>query len=62
MTKDRDYYQETIGRIEPDIAAIDASTFHASAAISLFRIANAIEKFVAIIEQENSTFEDSNKD
>lgn len=42
MTKDA--YRETIDRIEPDVAAIDASAFYASAAISLKRIADALEK------------------
>lgn len=36
-------YAETVDRLEPDIAPIDASAFYASAAISLRRIADALE-------------------
>lgn len=39
-----DVYIETIKRLEPDIAMIDASAFYASAAISLKRIADILEK------------------
>lgn len=38
-----DPYLDTLSRLEPDIATIDASAFYASAAISLKRIADAIE-------------------
>jgi hypothetical protein len=38
-----DAYLETVNRLEPDIAFIDASAFYASAAISLKRIADALE-------------------
>jgi hypothetical protein len=41
----RDYYSETIERIEPDISMIDDGAFNASAAISLKRIADALEEF-----------------
>lgn len=44
---ERDYYKETIDRIEPEIAAIDARVFYASAAISLKRIADHLEKSAA---------------
>ena len=45
MIDRRDYYGETLDRIEPDIAMIDAGTYYASAAISLHRIANYIGFF-----------------
>lgn len=32
---EKNVYQETIARLEPEIAAIDAGAFYASAAISL---------------------------
>lgn len=39
----RDAYLDTVARLEPDIHMIDASAFYASAAISLKRIADALE-------------------
>jgi hypothetical protein len=39
-----DAYMGTINRLEPDIAMIDASAFYASAAISLKRIADAMQR------------------
>lgn len=39
----RNVYLETIDRLEPDVAMIDAGAFYASAAISLKRIADALE-------------------
>ncbi len=39
-------YMATVRRLEPDITAIDASAFYASAAISLKRIADALD-FIA---------------
>lgn len=39
-----DAYLDTISRIEPDVAMIDASAFYASAAISLKRSADAAER------------------
>lgn len=39
-----DDYLNTIARLEPDITPIDASAYYASAAISLKRIADALEK------------------
>lgn len=36
-------YLKTIERLEPDITPIDASAFYASVAISLKRIADAVE-------------------
>lgn len=38
-----DAYEATIDRLEPNIVPIDGSTFYASAAISLKRIADALE-------------------
>lgn len=40
----RNYYDETIDRIEPDIAMIDPGAFYASAAISLKRIADHLDR------------------
>lgn len=37
-------YLETVARLEPDITPIDAAAFYASAAVSLKRIADALEK------------------
>lgn len=42
-TNPGDAYGFTIDSIEPDIASIDAGAFYASAAISLKRIADALE-------------------
>lgn len=42
--KDGNAYLETLDRMEKDIAAIDASAGWASIAISLKRIADALEK------------------
>ena len=42
--KSLEAYMETIIRIERDVAMIDAGAFYASAAISLRRIADALEK------------------
>lgn len=39
-------YMDTIDRLEPDIAAIDDSAGWASIAISLKRIADALDRFV----------------
>ena len=39
----KNVYLETIDRMESEIAAVDASAFYASAAISLKRIADALE-------------------
>lgn len=44
MADDKNYYQETLARMEPDIANIDASAAYASIAISLKRIADALEE------------------
>lgn len=41
-----DVYLATIESLEPDIGMIDASAFYASAAISLKRIADALESRV----------------
>lgn len=43
-------YLATVARLEPEIHPIDASAFYASAAISLRRIADALEA-VAIQQQ-----------
>lgn len=40
-----DDYLATINRLEPDIAFIDASAFYASAAISLKRIADNLDRY-----------------
>lgn len=40
---ERDYYSETVARIEPDIAMIDPGAYYASAAISLKRIADFLD-------------------
>lgn len=42
-----DLFSAMIESIEPDLHAIDASTFYASAAISLKRIADAAEEIAA---------------
>jgi hypothetical protein len=39
-----DFYLATVSRLEPDITAIDQCYFNASAAISLKRIADSLEK------------------
>ncbi len=39
-----DTYLNTISRLEPEIAMIDPGAFNASAAISLKRIADSLEK------------------
>lgn len=44
MPEGRNYYLETIARLEPDIAHIDLSAASASIAISLRRIADAMEQ------------------
>ena len=41
----RDYYGETIDRIEPNIAAIDLTAAAASISISLRRLADTMEWF-----------------
>jgi hypothetical protein len=41
---ERNYYLDTIDRMEPDIAAIDATAGWASIAISLKRIADALDR------------------
>lgn len=43
----QDDYQNTVNRMEPDIVFIDAAGFYASAAISLKRIADALEVIAA---------------
>ena len=39
---DRNYYQETLARMEPEIAAVDLTAAAASIAISLQRIADGL--------------------
>jgi hypothetical protein len=39
-------YLATIDRLEPNLHVIDASTYYASAAISLKRIADSLEQIV----------------
>jgi hypothetical protein len=57
MTDDRNYYLETLGRIEPEIAQIDSDTFHASAAISLKRIADSTEQIAKVMEKMNQVLD-----
>ncbi len=54
MGKSIDTYLETIERLEPEIAVIDTGAFNASAAISLKRIADAMEFFVKLAKEEQS--------
>ncbi len=44
MKREVDAYLATIDRLEPNIAAIDASAAYASIAISLKRIADTLER------------------
>lgn len=44
MKRDVEGYTNTLDRMEPDIHHIDASAFYASAAISLKRIADVLER------------------
>jgi hypothetical protein len=46
-----DAYQNTVSRLEPEIAPIDASAFYASAAISLKRLADAAERMATAYEK-----------
>lgn len=46
-----DAYLHTIGRLEPEIAMIDASTFYASAAISLKRMADLLVEEVLVAKR-----------
>lgn len=50
MKEDPYVYQETIERLEPDIAMIDDGSFNASAAISLKRIADSLERLETAIK------------
>lgn len=43
-------YLDTIGRMEPEIAAVDLPAGMASIAISLKRIADGIERIVEMLE------------
>jgi len=47
-------YLETVARLEPDIHMIDPGAFHSSAAISLKRIADALEKIVSLIPRDST--------
>lgn len=47
-----DAYLATIERMEKDITMVDAAAFHASAAISLRRIADALEQIVSLVKKE----------
>lgn len=42
MTEVRDYYQETVARLEPEIAVVDHDAALTSIAISLRRIADVM--------------------
>lgn len=44
----KDEYAETVERLEPEITMIDPGAYYASAAISLKRIADALEKLLAL--------------
>ena len=44
MRDDPNAYLDTLNRMEPDIHPVDASAFYASAAISLRRIADSLER------------------
>lgn len=48
-------YIDTVARLEPDIAMVDASAFYASAAISLKRIADSLEDIAADIKHARLT-------
>lgn len=43
-------YYETVQRMEPEIGAVDASAYYASAAISLKRQADAMERIASRLE------------
>lgn len=53
-----DGYQGTVQRLEPEIHPIDAAAFYASAAISLKRIADSLEKMVGKGDGYNAYGED----
>lgn len=61
MADDKNYYQGTFDRMEPDVAAIDTAAVWASIAISLKRIADALEKANEVVNvrgvPEGQTFE-----
>ena len=46
MSREDDAYLKTIDRLEPEVAAIDAGGGWASIAISLRRIADALDRLV----------------
>lgn len=48
----KDVYLDTLDRIEPEIAFIDAAAYYASAAISLKRIADNLEYIVIKLREE----------
>lgn len=48
-----DVYLETVRRLEPEIAMIDPGAYYASAAISLKRIADSLEKLALTAGQTN---------
>lgn len=48
-----DAYLDAVGRLEPDIAPIDASAFYASCAISAKRQADALERIANALEEQN---------
>lgn len=47
-----DAYLNTVNRLEPEIAPIDASAFYASAAISLKRIADSLEEIITLAKKD----------
>lgn len=53
-----DAYLATVDRMEPEIAMIDAGAFYASAAISLKRIADSLDKITARLEGIEDTLDE----
>lgn len=47
-----DGYAGTVDRLEPEISMIDASSFYASAAISLKRIADSLAFIVDTVKED----------
>ena len=48
----KDYYLNTIDRLEPEIACIDPGAFYVSAAISLKRIADCLERIELMLLED----------
>jgi len=47
---EEDIYGKTIDRMEPNIASVDPGAYYASAAISLHRIANSLERIETLLK------------